>query len=87
MIQNGRKGFYPTWGLSQVFKEDSEGNQLNLIELVLADGSPVIGNHMYRVATNSFLAEGGDDFKDLSQYLLNVEIKDILIRDIIKEEL
>lgn len=30
-IQNGKKGFYPTWGLCQVFKKNTEKDKLNLI--------------------------------------------------------
>ena len=41
-IQCGKKGYYPTWGLSQIMKVNSDRSECKLISLVLADGSPII---------------------------------------------
>ena len=70
-IQNGKKKFYPTYGLSQVFEKVPGATTLNLVDLVLSNGSPIIDNQIYRGATNDFLANGGDDFKTVTNLLSN----------------
>jgi len=60
-------------------KRLKETNELNLIELILADGSPIIDGQVYKCATNNFLVDGGDDFRDLCKYFINVKTEDILI--------
>lgn len=84
-IQNGKKRFYPTYGLSQVFQKVSGVTTLNLVDLVLSNGSPIIDSQIYRGATNDFLVKGGDDFKTMTGLLSNINVTNDNVRTIIRE--
>lgn len=79
-IQNGKKGFYPTWGLCQVFKINPEKDELNLIQLITKENSPIIDSKIYKIATNDFLVSGGDDFKNVTKYFVNHQNTNVTIR-------
>lgn len=83
-IQNGKKKFYPTYGLSQTLQKVPGSTTLNLVDLVLANGSPIIDSQIYKGVSNDFLANGGDDFKNVLGLLMNVNISDQILRPIIK---
>lgn len=83
-IQNGKKRFYPTYGLSQTFQKVSGVTTLNLVDLVLSNGSPIIDSQIYRGATNDFLAKGGDDFKTITSLLTNINNTNENIRTILR---
>jgi 2',3'-cyclic-nucleotide 2'-phosphodiesterase (5'-nucleotidase family) len=83
-VQNGQKAFYSSYGLSQVFQKSASNNSLSLINLVLADGSPIIDDQVYIGVTIDFLVSGGDDFNGHTGLFSNVVIKNELIRDILK---
>jgi 2',3'-cyclic-nucleotide 2'-phosphodiesterase (5'-nucleotidase family) len=59
-LQNGVKKFYPTWGLSQTFTNNS--GTYTLTNLKLANGSDVIDSTNYKGASITFCLQGGDDF-------------------------
>jgi 2',3'-cyclic-nucleotide 2'-phosphodiesterase (5'-nucleotidase family) len=59
-IQNGVKKFYPTWGLSQTFTNNS--GSYTLTSLKLANGDEVIDGNNYKGASITFCLQGGDDF-------------------------
>lgn len=83
-IQSGRKAYYPSYGLSQIFQKNALNTTLNLISLVLADGSPIIDNQIYTGVTNDFLVQGGDDFNGQTGFFSNVVIRNELIRNIVR---
>ena len=55
IVQNGQKKFYPSWGLSQTFLNNTQTNRMDLINVVLADGTPIKDTHTYTGVTLSFL--------------------------------
>jgi 5'-nucleotidase len=60
-LQKGKKGFYHTAGVVQ--KVYTHPNELH--EVKLYDGSEIIDEKTYKVSTNDFMLNGGDDFKDV----------------------
>lgn len=54
-----------------------------VVSVKLADGSPLKMNQKYRVATNNFLAEGGDGFKTFNEIEFKesyIKVRDALIK-------
>ena len=64
IIQSGPKGFYPTYGLSQVVSLSSAGVK-KFISAKLYNGTDIIPTKTYRVSSIVFLTKGGDDFKNV----------------------
>jgi 2',3'-cyclic-nucleotide 2'-phosphodiesterase (5'-nucleotidase family) len=62
VLQSGVKGFYPTYGLSQVVSLSSAGAR-RFISAKLYNGSEIVPTQNYRVLSLNFLTQGGDDFK------------------------
>ena len=71
-LQNGEKNFYPQWGLSHTLRWNSTISKYDLIDVVLADGSPIVDTALYTGVTIKFLLNGGDDFKNTSAYFTNI---------------
>ncbi len=64
IIQSAPKGFYPTYGLTQVVSLSSAGVK-KFISAKLSNGSEIIPAKTYRVSSIVFLTKGGDDFKNV----------------------
>ena len=64
IIQNGKKKFYITSGLKQIFAKNERG-EYRLIDIKLFDGYKELelqSDNEYLISLNDFLANGGDDF-------------------------
>lgn len=79
VLQSGAKGFYPTYGLSQVVSLSSSGVR-KLISAKFYNGSEIVPTENYRVMSLTFLTQGGDDFKDVIGKVYTVR-KEILHGD------
>ena len=79
ILQSGAKGFYPTYGLSQVVSLSGLGVR-NFISAKFYDGSEIVPTQSYRVMSLNFLTQGGDDFKDVIGKVYTVR-KEILHGD------
>lgn len=64
VLQSGAKGFYPTYGLSQIVSLSSAGVK-RFISAKLYNGTEIVPTQNYRVLSLNFLTQGGDDFKDV----------------------
>lgn len=57
-----------------------------IVEIKLADGTPLDDNKLYKVVTNDFQADGGDKyvmFKDgQNRYNTNIPVRDVLVNEI-----
>ena len=60
IVQAGVKSFYHTSGLSQIVSKSPVNS---LISVRMYDGTEIDDDATYRVATDDFLADGGDDFR------------------------
>ena len=68
--QDGGMGFYPlqpSASLTYRYDDSRPKGQRVLADSLLVDGQPVQAEQDYRIAMNSFLAEGGDHFGVLKQ--------------------
>ena len=79
VLQSGAKGFYPTYGLSQVVSLSSSGVR-KLISAKFYNGTEIVLTENYRVMSLNFLTQGGDDFKDVIGKVYTVR-KEILHGD------
>jgi 2',3'-cyclic-nucleotide 2'-phosphodiesterase/3'-nucleotidase/5'-nucleotidase len=73
------RGCVQVSGLRYVF-DPSRPDEENIIEITLADGSPLDPKAEYLVAVNNFMSQGGDGYTMLSEGK-NLEVTSILIRD------
>ena len=65
IIQAGRKKYYVTSGLKQIFTKNNKDNNYYLDDIKLYDGykeSEIDLSREYLIAANTFLVGGGDDF-------------------------
>ena len=70
IIQRGRKKYYLTGGIKQVFAKDHEG-EYYLSDIKLFDGYKefdLIPDEEYLIGANSFLVYGGDDFSNVNSW-------------------
>ncbi|MHA6196939.1 bifunctional metallophosphatase/5'-nucleotidase [Pseudomonas wadenswilerensis] len=68
--QDGGMGFYPlqpSASLTYRYDDSRPKGQRVLADSLMVDGQPVQAQQDYRIAMNSFLAEGGDNFGVLKQ--------------------
>ena len=68
--QDGGMGFYPlqpSASLTYRYDDSRPKGQRVIADSLLVDGQPVQDAQDYRLALNSFLAEGGDNFTVLKQ--------------------
>jgi 2',3'-cyclic-nucleotide 2'-phosphodiesterase (5'-nucleotidase family) len=84
-LNNGQKKFYPQWGLSETYKLN--GGKYELLNLVMANGSPIIDTQIYTGATIKFLLDGGDDFTGQSGLFTNIINTSINIKKEIQDAL
>jgi hypothetical protein len=64
VIQGGKKGFYPNWGLRQRISIAGNGTR-TFLGATLSNGNEIDLSKNYRVVSIDFLTNGGDDFKDV----------------------
>lgn len=88
VLQSGSKGFYQTYGLSQVVSL-SATNVKKFISAKLYNGTEIQPNQNYRCVSVTFLTQGGDDFKDVigKVYTVRKEILHGDFRDLVKPQL
>lgn len=84
IIQSGTKGFYPTAGLHQVVTL----NPNKLVDVTFYDGTKIDPSKTYKIVTNDFLINGGDDFSQAIQ-VVNFKNKHLglLVRDVLVDSL
>lgn len=87
ILQSGLKGFYPTYGLSQVVS--LSGNVKKFISAKLYNGTEIEPSKNYRGVSVTFLTQGGDDFKDVigKVYTVRNEILYGDFRELVKPKL
>ncbi len=59
-------------GISTTLKKRNKSNRYELMNLVLGDGNPIFDNKVYKIVINDFLADGGDDFRSLTEYFIKI---------------
>ena len=70
IIQRGRKKYYVTGGIKQLFAKDHNG-EYYLSDIKLFDGYKefdLIPDEEYLIGANSFLVNGGDDFSNVNSW-------------------
>lgn len=65
IIQSGEKGFYPTYGLSQIVSLSKVTGVKRFVSAKFYNGSAIDPAQNYRILTVTFLTNGGDDFKNV----------------------
>ena len=80
-IEHGvnRRGCVQVSGIRYVFDPERPDEE-NIVEITLADGSPLDLSAEYLVAVNNFMSQGGDGYSMLSEGK-NLEVTSMLIRD------
>jgi 2',3'-cyclic-nucleotide 2'-phosphodiesterase (5'-nucleotidase family) len=88
VIQGGAKGFYPTYGLSQVVSLSSAGVK-KFVSAKFYNGTAINPAQNYRVLSLTFLSMGGDDFKNVigKVYTVRKEILHGDFRELIQPQL
>lgn len=78
---HGQLGMVQYSGLAVTAKVD-ETNQLTIIAVTMADGTPLQPERIYKVVTNDFMAAGGDGFTMFKEgtrlYDTNIPVRDVL---------
>lgn len=64
IVQSGKDGFYPTYGLKQTVSLAGNGTR-RFIKATFSDGSEIEPTKNYKGLSLKFLMDGGDDFKDI----------------------
>lgn len=84
ILQRGKKGFYHTSGLRQ----EVCLNPHSLNDVKLINGKEIDLQRNYKIVSNDFLVEGGDDFRDIKgDFQLKCVVKLGNLRDVIGDDL
>lgn len=81
IIQSGKKGFYATARLHQIVTL----NPNKLVDVTFSDGTKIDPSKTYKIVTNDFLINGGDDFSQAIQVVnfknkhLGPSVRDVLL--------
>ncbi len=66
ILQTGKKKYYAVSGMRQFFKQ--EKGIYVIKNITLSNGKEIEKNRVYVIATNEFIAGGGDEFKDVLKW-------------------
>ena len=66
ILQTGKKRYYAVSGMRQFFKQ--EKGIYVIKNITLSNGKEIEKNRVYVIATNEFIAGGGDEFKDVLKW-------------------
>jgi 2',3'-cyclic-nucleotide 2'-phosphodiesterase (5'-nucleotidase family) len=82
VLANKSKGMVYLAGLKFTYKDGTDPNRREVLDVVLTDGTPLDPAKTYKVVTNNFMATGGDNY---AAFKTGTQVFDtnILIRDAI----
>lgn len=83
ILKNKSKGMVQSSGLKFKYDPAAPGDARAVLEVALSDGKPLDPNRVYTVATNNFMATGGDNFTAFTGgkkvYDTNILIRDAMV--------